>query len=203
MADKGKKPRKKTILELVDAAKSCTLDSAAAMSELVERYEKKICVLARTTAKLRVREELEELRCRGIAGLVLAANRFDKNMKNFSAFATTYIKGLMLGRLPREAGLDIGTPDDGDDSVDLLDIVPDGEFLIPESSAMRQAEINELWRLTARLPRNQRVVLYLRYKKDLNMRETAERMGISKQAVVQVETHAINNMRLLANKIAA
>lgn len=42
----GERPRRKTVLELVEEAKSLTMDPASALGELAARYDRKIRWLA-------------------------------------------------------------------------------------------------------------------------------------------------------------
>ena len=224
-----KKPRRKTELDLVEEARS--LNPTAAMAELIEKYGEEITVFVRTVARIyRLKEEYSELRQRGIEGMLLAINRFDKRRKNFFAFAKVYIKGRMLSRSgAREIPLDLALSDEsyaeayikgrelcrqpcneflaigssnddgGEGDVNTPGVVP---WVSGRSAVSLPTELKEMWQLTTQLPRNQRVVLYLRYKEGLNFRETGERMGIKKQAVEQVEKNAIKNLKVLVKNAA-
>jgi RNA polymerase sigma factor (sigma-70 family) len=191
--------KRKTVWQLVQEARSLSLDPASAINELIVRYEKRIRALAKRAVCLGTNEKLDELMQRGILGLLLAINRFDgKRGVQFYTYASQCIKGLMLERDPlssRAVSLDVS---DSDDAESPSDVIPSAG-----PDPLKAAEMGEIWRLAEMLPRNQRVVLFLRYKKGLTQEEAGIEMGITKQAVQQFEAKAIANMKKLVNSTAA
>jgi len=190
-----KRPPGKTVWQLVQEARSLSLDSTSAISELIGKYENRIRALAKMAVSKGINEGLDELMQRGVLGLLLAINRFDrKRGVQFYTYASWKIKNVILQRDPlssRAVSLD---GSDGDDGISLSDVIPSAD---PDPS--KAAEIGELWRLAERLPRNQRIVLILRYKTGLTQEEAGIEMGITKQAVQQIEAKAIANMKKLLN----
>jgi RNA polymerase sigma factor (sigma-70 family) len=192
---KGRSRPKKTVWQLVQEARSLSLDPTSAISDLICKYENRIRTLAKMALSRGMNEGFDELMQRGILGLLLAINRFDrKRGVRFYTYASWRIKNLMLKRDPlssRSISLD---ESDRDGGCPLNEVIPS-----EDSDPSREAELGELWRLAERLPRKQRVVLLLRYKMGLTQAEAGIEMGITKQAVQQFEAKAIANMRKLLN----
>jgi len=196
---KKRKPRGKTVLQLVQEARSL-IDPTPAIDELVVKYEGRIRTLAKRVIRLGMDEKLDELKQRGILGLLFAINKFDrKKGVQFYTYASWWIKGSMLQRDPllaRAVSLDSPGADDGET---LSDVIPSDD-----SDPLKAAEMGEIWRLAGRLPRNQRIVILLRYKQGLTLEEAGARMGgITREAVRQFEKKALINMRELINDTAA
>jgi RNA polymerase sigma factor (sigma-70 family) len=195
-----KRPRKKTVWQLVQEARSLSLDPTSAISELIRKYENRIRTLAKLAVSKGMNEGLDELLQRGVLGLLLAINGFDtRRGAAFYTYASQCIKGLMLKRdwiSGRSVSLDSC---DGDDEEPLHNVIP-AKHLDPSKAA----ELGEMWKLSERLPRSQRIVLVLRYREGLTLKEAGERMGgISREAVRQFEEKAIANMKKLIDGTAA
>jgi len=191
-----KRSRKKTLWQLVQEARSLSLDPTSAISELIGKYEKRIRTLARLAVSKGMNEGLDELMQRGVLGLLLAISRFDRRRgAAFYTYASQCIKGLILRRdwlSGRSVSLDSCY---GDDEEPLYNFITS-----KNPDPFKAAEIGEIWELSERLPRNQRIVLVLRYREGLTLKEAGIRMGgISKEAVRQFEEKAIANMKKLIN----
>ncbi|MDA8104522.1 MAG: sigma-70 family RNA polymerase sigma factor [Nitrospiraceae bacterium] len=192
----NKRSRKKTVWGLVEEARSLSLDPTTAIGELIGKYENRIRTLAKLALSKGMNEGLDELMQRGVLGLLLAINGFDRRRgAAFYTYASQCIKGLMLKRdwlSGRGVSLDSS---DGDDEEPLYNVIPSNH-----PDPFKAAEIGEMWKLSERLPRSQRIVLVLRYREGLTLQEAGARMGgISKEAVRQFEEKAIANMKKLIN----
>jgi RNA polymerase sigma-70 factor, ECF subfamily len=79
-------------------------------------------------------------------------------------------------------------------SRELSEGLPDTATQV-EAAAIRRLEIEELWRLVERLPRQQRLAMTLRFGEDRSARETAEIMGKSEAAVKLLIYRAVVRLR--------
>jgi RNA polymerase sigma factor (sigma-70 family) len=188
--------KRKTVWQLVQEARSLSLDPASAINELIGKYENCIRTLAKLAVSKGMNEGLDELLQRGVLGLLLAINGFDRRRgAAFYTYASHCIKGLMLKR-DWLSGRSVSLDSCGCDHEDPMhDVIPSKH---PDPS--RAAEIAEMWKLSEKLPRSQRIVLVLRYREGLTLKEAGARMGgISREAVRQFEAKAIANMKKLVN----
>jgi RNA polymerase sigma-70 factor, ECF subfamily len=64
-----------------------------------------------------------------------------------------------------------------------------------EATAIRHLEVEDLWRLVERLPRQQRLAMTLRFGQDRSARETAQIMGKSDAAVKLLIYRAVGRLR--------
>ena len=65
-----------------------------------------------------------------------------------------------------------------------------------ETSAIRHLEVDDIWRLVARLPRQQRLAMRLRFGEDRSLKESAQIMGKSEPAVKLLIYRAVGRLRL-------
>ena len=64
-----------------------------------------------------------------------------------------------------------------------------------ETATIRHLEMEDLWELVERLPRQQRLAMTLRFAEDRSARETAQIMGKSEPAVKQLIYRAVARLR--------
>ena len=76
----------------------------------------------------------------------------------------------------------------------LSDGLPDTATQV-EATAIRHLELESLWRLVERLPRQQRLAMTLRFGEDRSARETAQIMGKSEAAVKLLIYRAVGRLR--------
>jgi RNA polymerase sigma-70 factor, ECF subfamily len=79
-------------------------------------------------------------------------------------------------------------------SRELSDALPDRETEV-EATAIRNIEVEYLWRLVARLAPQQRLAMTLRFREDRSARETAQIMGKSEAAVKLLIYRAVCRLR--------
>ena len=77
---------------------------------------------------------------------------------------------------------------------ELSDALPDRDTPV-ETTAIRHLEVEYLWRLVARLPRQQRLAMTLRFAEDRSAKETAQIMGKSEPAVKLLIYRAVGRLR--------
>jgi RNA polymerase sigma-70 factor, ECF subfamily len=80
------------------------------------------------------------------------------------------------------------------DMRELGDALPDKAAPV-EARAIQRLEVEALWRLVDRLPRQQRTAMILRFREDRSDRETAEIMGKSQAAVKLLIYRAVQRLR--------
>jgi RNA polymerase sigma-70 factor (ECF subfamily) len=81
------------------------------------------------------------------------------------------------------------------ESRELPEGLPDREAQV-ETSAIRHLEVDDIWRLVARLPRQQRLAMRLRFGEDRSLKESAQIMGKSEPAVKLLIYRAVGRLRL-------
>ncbi|HEV2014040.1 MAG TPA: sigma-70 family RNA polymerase sigma factor [Candidatus Dormibacteraeota bacterium] len=79
-------------------------------------------------------------------------------------------------------------------SRELSDGLPDTATQV-EATAIRRLEVQEIWRLVERLPRQQRIAMTLRFRDDRSAREAAAMMGKSEAAVKLLIYRAVGRLR--------
>jgi RNA polymerase sigma-70 factor, ECF subfamily len=79
-------------------------------------------------------------------------------------------------------------------SCELSEELPDGNTQV-ETTAIRHLEVEDLWRLVDRLPRQQRLAMTLRFREDRSAHETAQIMGKSDAAVKLLIYRAVGRLR--------
>ena len=77
---------------------------------------------------------------------------------------------------------------------ELTDALPDRDTQV-ETAAIRHLEVAYIWRLVARLPRQQRLAMRLRFAEDRSAKETAQIMGKSEPAVKLLIYRAVGRLR--------
>lgn len=77
---------------------------------------------------------------------------------------------------------------------ELSDGLPDGDTQV-EVTAIRNLEVEDLWRLVQRLPAQQRLAMTLRFGEDRSAHETAQIMGKSDAAVKLLIYRAVGRLR--------
>jgi RNA polymerase sigma factor for flagellar operon FliA len=99
-------------------------------------------------------------------------------------------------------GLDVGNLRyvSGDETVDMLQFIPDDEDNLPS----RQFERSELERVVAegisKMPRQERTVLSLYYQQELNVRQIAEVLQVHVSRVSQLKSQAVIRLRSYLNR---
>jgi RNA polymerase sigma factor (sigma-70 family) len=214
------------------------LDPEAAKAELIARLEKRIAKLAGKAIRMGSREEMDDLKQKGIEALLRGLHYFARNWNGTPARFYTYIsmwvkngvferdflweKTVSLETWHEGAGgpvhMQLNQADEqrNEEGGDIESLTPGHDTVKPKDppeafvcvdikrklcpDPFTSAELSLLWKKVALLPRPQRIVLMLRYKEDLGLEATGERMGgITKQAVAQFEAKAIRRLRTMLN----
>ncbi len=81
------------------------------------------------------------------------------------------------------------------ESRELPEGLPDHNAQV-ETSAIHHLEVEDIWRLVARLPRQQRLAMRLRFGEDRSLKEAAQIMGKSEPAVKLLIYRAVGRLRL-------
>lgn len=205
--------QKKKTLDLVREARAGlrdprfkNLNPEGALMEILRRYGKTIAGIANRARLAGISNDLEELRQRGIFGLLLAINGAKGEItRRWYKYASDNIAGKVFrGDLYDYRAVAVDIPDgEKEDDWSLLDVVaPNRED--PAAILERKEKFAKMWRLVNYLPRPQRLVLVLRYKRGFTLKEAGILMGgLTRERVRQIEAQALANVKRIARGMAA
>ena len=202
-------PRKKTVIQLLRDARTCQLKedgcsriSTEAWEELIRRYSGKIEFHAKIAYLRGVDSEFEELKARGVQGLLDAVVDYKMKKAQFGTWAGQRIRGAIT---PIGGGCGMNDPLllDTTDSPEEDGKEPAVTVTCESSDPLRQAELSEMWAMVDKLPLRQRIVLRLIFKWGESMRKVGQMLGISTEAVSQLKERGIRNLRKMVVREAA
>lgn len=202
------KTRKKTLMQLLRDARSYQLSedgsshkSTKAWEELVRRYSGKIEFHAKVAYLRGVDTELDELKARGTQGLFEAVVDYKMKRSQFGTWVSKRIRGAIapLGGCGMDDPLLLSTTDS-----DVEDVSDAGVTIACRSSDLfREVQLREMWGMVDQLPLRQQVVLRLVFQNGESMRRIGAKLGISTEAVSQLQERGIRNLRKMVTREAA
>ena len=203
------KTRKKTVIQLLRDARTYQLSedgrshkSTEAWEELIRRYSGKIEFHAKVAYLRGVDSELEELKARGVQGLFEAVVDYKMKRAQFGTWASQRIRGAITpirGGCGMNAPLLLNATDAPEEDGKEASVTVACE----STDLLREAQLSEIWRMVDQLPLRQRIVLRLIFKWGESMRKVGEMLGISTEAVSQLQERGIKNLQKMVTREAA
>ena len=203
------KTRKKTVIQLLRDARTyqlsedgCSHKSTEAWEELIRRYSGKIEFHAKVAYLRGVDSELEELKARGVQGLFEAVVDYKMKRAQFGTWASQRIRGAITpirGGCGMNVPLLLNTTDAPEEDGKEASVTVACE----STDLLREAQLSEIWRMVDQLPLRQRIVLRLIFKWGESMRKVGEMLGISTEAVSQLQERGIKNLQKMVTREAA
>lgn len=132
--------------------------------------------------------------------MLKAVRAYDPERGSFSTLYVEWLRatysltlGLNRRRVEEVACLDMPVNDDGDTS--MVDLIEDQNAIQPEEQTMREDTCSDVRKAVDRLPERWGLVVQLLYFDGLSYQQCAERIGVEKRTVQDIEFKALMRMR--------